>query len=799
MELARKVVAKRSTSRAYYELVRTFGDDLFPLLEEIFAAPRDEFDLWHCARSMALYDDARAAEKLATVLRKGKIKPYASDFFVRFPHHAEAVLAPMGKGKTKLAELAREILESARRKSSAAPLSEEAPAGELPAILVTPPWTIKKRPAMPTLQLDRPMPPRKELISVNSDVVSVSVNDAAVVQAQAAEMTPEVRAELEKALASQSHTDILVYKNMRVPDDVQLAAWDAGAKVYSYSTDIIDYMLGKFGERALEGLLKYAHGAFSYASEAHGLGLLGVDSPRLARALVKYTSKGDSKPVAWRWIRMHPETTAFALVRDALAGAEQAEFLMRFLVREGVDVLGAIAPWGDDVTAVMKEWLAFDRRWVLPKKVPRMPPCWKPDTYTRPLTRDGKPLPLSAIDAIGMMLAISTHDDPYAGIADVKAACEPRSLAEFSWDVARSWEHAGAKSQLSWMRDALTWFADDEVVRRTTPAMRVENALPALTRIGTPAAQMELVTIAAKGHAGAERALTDIADAAHVSKEELEDRIVPTAGLDAKGEIALDFGPRTLKVGFDSRLEPYVIGADGSKIHNLPPTRKTDDPEKAEIAKRIWQELKEDVGALAIRRIAVLERAMCKGRTWSPEDFDALFVKHPLTSHLARGIVWCALPDTLFRIAEDGSLADENDAPVDLAGGIVQIAHPIRNGTDALARWQQPFADYELVQPFQQIGRIVRALPEVDAKQTELEVDIPPIESSDFRDKLKTYDREGTRLVRPMYEGKGNVTITPGASRISSVKLLFTRKRMNFFLSAVPEIDISEALHDILD
>ncbi len=104
------------------------------------------------------------------------------------------------------------------------------------------------------------------------------------------------------------------------------------------------------------------------------------------------------------------------------------------------------------------------------------------------------------------------------------------------------------------------------------------------------------------------------------------------------------------------------------------------------------------------------------------------------------------------------------------------------------------------MQPFQQIGRIVRALrSEVDANDTELEVDIPRVESSDFRDKLKTYDREGTRLVRPMYDGKGNVTITPGASRISKVKLLFARKRMNFFLKAVPEIDISEALHDILD
>lgn len=79
-------------------------------------------------------------------MRKTKIKPHASDFFVRFPHHAEAVLAPLGKGKTKVAEMARELLESARRRAEAGPVSEEATADDLPAILVTPPWTVKKRP-----------------------------------------------------------------------------------------------------------------------------------------------------------------------------------------------------------------------------------------------------------------------------------------------------------------------------------------------------------------------------------------------------------------------------------------------------------------------------------------------------------------------------------------------------------------------------------------------------------------------------------------------------------------------------
>lgn len=801
LELAKKVVAKRSSSRAYYELVSTFGDALFPLLEEIFANPRDEFDLWHCARSMALYDDRRAAEKLATVLRKAKIRPYASDFFVRFPHHAEAVLGPMAKGKTKVARLAAELLESARRKATAAPASEEASPEELPPILVTPPWTAKKRPTIPALTIDRPMPPRKERMSLDADVTNAAVSDAELVQKTATPMPDDPRKEYERATTSgSSNFDLLVYHGHRVPEELQLAAWDAGAKIYSYSTDVIDYMLGKFGKRALEGLVKYVAGAFSYASEARGEALMGVDSARIAVSVAKYTHKRERKSLAWRWLRRYGETAAFALAPSVLDGDEDADFVMRALVREGVDVAGASAPWGNDVAAAMTRWIEFDRRGVLPKKLPKMPPSWKPDTYTRPLLKNGKPLPLAAVDAIGMMLAISQPEDPYAGLEDVKAACEPRSLAELAWDIARSWEHGGAKSQHGWMRDALIWFADDEVVRRTTPAMKAENVIDTLAVLGTSAAQMELVTIAAKGYAQAEQALRHIAESQRITQGELEDRIVPTAGLDARGELVLDYGARKLTVGFDSRLEPYVVGEDGGKLKALPPVRKTDDPDKAEIAKRIWADLKEDVGALAVRRIRVLERAMCSGRTWSADDFKTLFVLHPLTSHLARGLVWAALPDTLFRIAEDGTLADENDTPVDLGDGIVQIAHPIRNGAEALARWQQTFTDYELVQPFTQILRATRGLKPEQTEAAELDVEVPPIERDELASRLREYaaERANNRFVRPMYAMNGSVSVHVGPGRIDRVKVSFTRKRVTYDLRAVPAIDISEALYDVL-
>jgi hypothetical protein len=65
--------------------------------------------------------------------------------------------------------------------------------------------------------------------------------------------------------------------------------------------------------------------------------------------------------------------------------------------------------------------------------------------------------------------------------------------------------------------------------------------------------------------------------------------------------------------------------------------------------------------------------------------------------------------DTLidsFRIAEDATFADSSENALQIAdAAIVGIAHPLSLGADAVATWGEVLADYELLQPFPQIGR----------------------------------------------------------------------------------------------
>lgn len=107
---------------------------------------------------------------------------------------------------------------------------------------------------------------------------------------------------------------------------------------------------------------------------------------------------------------------------------------------------------------------------------------------------------------------------------------------------------------------------------------------------------------------------------------------------------------------------------------------------------------------------------MVEQRSWTAAEFRELFVQHPLVWHLVRRLVW--LTDdtdgggtvTAFRVAEDRSFADVHDDEFTLADdATVRLAHPLLLG-GALAQWAELFADYEILQPFPQLGRPVRRL-----------------------------------------------------------------------------------------
>ena len=188
------------------------------------------------------------------------------------------------------------------------------------------------------------------------------------------------------------------------------------------------------------------------------------------------------------------------------------------------------------------------------------------------------------------------------------------------------------------------------------------------------------------------------------------------------GERILDFGGRKFHVVLGSEGAPMVRDDAGARKADLPKPGAKDDSALAEKAIADWKLLKKTLREVTKIQVVRLEQAMVKGRTWKAKDFEALIVRHPLMGNLAHGIIFGVNKNkSTFRIAEDGSFADEKDAKFTLPkDALVTVVHPLDMNDAQKTSWGQVFGDYEILSPFAQLGRTTFALEDKEKKATDL-------------------------------------------------------------------------------
>ncbi|MBB4753015.1 DUF4132 domain-containing protein [Actinoplanes lobatus] len=477
--------------------------------------------------------------------------------------------------------------------------------------------------------------------------------------------------------------------------------------------------------------------------------LMPFTSLEVATLMADWSARLKSvRSLAQRWLARHPAAAARALIPAALGRAgtarRQAERALLLLHDHGhtEQIRAAAAGYGQEAAAGVEALFVADPLMALPGRMPA-PPEWAAPGVLPPVRlRDGSgALPVEAVANLLLILMISRSDDPYAGLEPVREAVEPNDLAEFGWALFELWQAAGGVAKDGWVYDAVALTGDDETARRLTPLIMVwptegrsaaaVSGLSVLVGIGTDEALMQVHRISQKAKSrplreAATARIAEVAEALGLSAEQLADRLVPDFGLDADGRLRLDYGPRQFVVGFDEQLRPLVADADGKRLKALPKPGARDDEELAEAAYRRFSALKRDVRKISTEQVKRLEQAMVTGRRWTGAEFRRLFAEHPLMWHIGRRLVWARFAGDgavvgALRIAEDRSLADVDDEPVDLGDDdVVGIAHPVQLGVGT-SRWAEVFADYEIMQPFPQLGRPVYTLTEQEAATGRLE------------------------------------------------------------------------------
>ncbi|MEV5827400.1 DUF4132 domain-containing protein [Spirillospora sp. NPDC052242] len=485
-------------------------------------------------------------------------------------------------------------------------------------------------------------------------------------------------------------------------------------------------VVARLGERAYGAALALA--GYSAADHA-GLLVPFRDADVAAQMAARLLRGGPLADAARDWCDRHGPAAAPYLAPDALGtrtGARRAAeaALRRIADRHGVDAVAAAVP---EAAAELRTLLTAHPAQTGLARRPKFDGWANVAALPPVLLRGGdRVLPPDAVRTLVELLAL-----PGAPGADaVEEVCDPGSLAEFGLALFERWRVGGMPSDGRWALEQLARTGDDAAVRAVMRALRgwtkrdvrdVTCALRTLAGIGTDAALTALYETSVKGRArkvrdAAAEVFAEAAAARGLTAEALADRAVPRFGLDDGGTVTLDYGSRRFTVGFDELLAPVVTDDDGARRATVPRPTAKDDAVLAPAAHARFADLRKDVEAVALLQVERLERAMLDGRRWTPAEFRGYAVAHPVVRRIARRLVWLAEHGagdgeghggaaTAFRVAEDGTFADAADETFEPSGTArIRVAHPALLGAET-ETWAEILADYEMLQPFPQLGR----------------------------------------------------------------------------------------------
>lgn len=551
-----------------------------------------------------------------------------------------------------------------------------------------------------------------------------------------------------------------VHEPWPLADPVCLTLWneigsehpepEAGAYVLRFGGAAVPGLLKALRAELSRGVTYQFVGAESVFSVASRVGAAEI-APLMAQLLA---TRPSSRTLAHQWLLRFPAHAVAGLLPDALGEdgrpQQHARAALRALVRAGKSdeiLAGAVRYQDAEVLASTQAFLAQDPIDNVPARLnanSKLPPFWNPAGWRRPrLVTSGNTLPDEALHVLGLWMSFSA--DPLygsAGLDAVRQACDPQSLADFAWDAFQSWEASGASAASSWALQVLGCVGTGDTARLLAArvrqwsapgggtATRIDWALEALGRMGSDVALLQLDAIARtnrqeKVRLAARQKLVEVAERLGLAADELEDRLVPDLGLGASGHLVLDFGPRQFRVDFDEHLNPYwrelVAGQPATRLAGVPRKGPKDDAELATAALNRFKALKQDLALIADLQPRRLERAMRTGRTWSLSAFRRYLAEHALMRHLARRLVWGVLAPNggggealeslhaTFRVSAEGEWVDADDMPLAMdwpEDAAIVVAHPLQLSAPLIAAYAGQFADYELIQPFDQLRRV---------------------------------------------------------------------------------------------
>ncbi len=179
--------------------------------------------------------------------------------------------------------------------------------------------------------------------------------------------------------------------------------------------------------------------------------------------------------------------------------------------------------------------------------------------------------------------------------------------------------------------------------------------------------------------------------------EDAVERQFDTLGLEKGVILALDKG-ETCEAVIGPDFEIMIKRKGGKLQKSLP---KSATPE----AKDTFSTLQRRFKYLKGEMLSYLENAMISGRPWTKEQFEALFMRHPVASKFAESLLFVMGDGELFHVNEGDIMTVDWDEQVLADDVTIKLAHVYDLKDRDVSKWLAHMGDGGVVQPFAQLDR----------------------------------------------------------------------------------------------
>ncbi|MGL4774424.1 MAG: DUF4132 domain-containing protein, partial [Clostridium sp.] len=261
-------------------------------------------------------------------------------------------------------------------------------------------------------------------------------------------------------------------------------------------------------------------------------------------------------------------------------------------------------------------------------------------------------------------------------------ALNKEDIEKFSYYILNMWLSTGAEAKERWILSFVGEYGGVEAislifnkVRDFADNSRHAMALECLNALALSKKNMAIVYINSiaikfkyrKIREKANECLDLSAEIRGMSREELEDIIIPNLGFNERGEREFSYGSRSfiVKLNIDNTLQIKDVNGKGYK--SLPKGNKSDDEELVKLCDKEFKQLKKDLKSTVAIQAGRLMETLSSKRYWSYETFNNVFIKNPIMTKFALGLIWGVYEEgkliTSFRYMEDGTFTtyDEED------------------------------------------------------------------------------------------------------------------------------------------